>query len=73
MSAFTALFLGTAGLLGGVITAIVGGSSIICFPAMLAAGRSPVVASASPSVWTTFIAYFVAINGPTVLALRNSV
>jgi uncharacterized membrane protein YfcA len=47
MDAFTALFLGTTGLLGGVITAIVGGSSLICFPAMLAAGLPPIVASAS--------------------------
>ena len=47
MDAITALFLGTTGFLGGIITAVVGGSSIICFPAMLAAGLPPIVASAS--------------------------
>src|SRR3954467_6475864 len=47
MDALTAFFLTGPGFLGGVITAVVGGSSIICFPAMLAAGLPPIVASAS--------------------------
>jgi uncharacterized protein len=47
------LLLAAVGFLGGVITAIVGGSSLICFPAMLAAGLPPVVASASNTVAVT--------------------
>ena len=39
-----ALFLAGTGFLDGIITAVVGGSSMICFPA---AGLPPVVASAS--------------------------
>jgi uncharacterized protein len=50
MEALTAVFLVATGFLGGIITAVVGGSSIICFPAMLAAGLPPVVASASNTV-----------------------
>jgi len=41
------VFLVATGFLGGIITAVVGGSSIICFPAMLAVGLPPIVASAS--------------------------
>ncbi len=47
MEALTAFFLTGTGFLGGIITAVVGGSSIICFPAMLAVGLPPIVASAS--------------------------
>src|SRR5215210_6044133 len=47
MDALTAFFLIGTGFLGGIITAVVGGSSIICFPAMLAVGLPPIVASAS--------------------------
>jgi uncharacterized protein len=50
MEALTAVFLVATGFVGGIITAVVGGSSIICFPAMLAAGLPPVVASASNTV-----------------------
>src|SRR5215204_1834327 len=50
MDAPAALFLAGIGFLGGIITAVVGGSSIICFPAMLAAGLPRVVASASNTV-----------------------
>ena len=50
MDALTAFFLTGTGFLGGSITAVVAGSSIICFPAMLAAGLPPVVASASNTV-----------------------
>jgi uncharacterized membrane protein YfcA len=50
MDALTAFFLTGTGFVGGIITAVVGGSSIICFPAMLAAGLPPIVASASNTV-----------------------
>ena len=51
-AATVALLLG-AGLAGGVITAVVGGSSLITFPAMLAVGLPPVAASASNTVSMT--------------------
>jgi uncharacterized membrane protein YfcA len=47
MEFVTALLLATTRFLDGIITAVVGGSSIICFPAMLAVGLPPIVASAS--------------------------
>jgi uncharacterized membrane protein YfcA len=47
MDAATAAWLLGAGLVGGVITAVVGGSSLITFPAMLAVGLPPVAAAAS--------------------------
>ncbi len=47
------LLLAGAGLAGGVITAIVGGSSLITFPALLAAGLPPVLANASSTVALT--------------------
>ena len=46
----TALMLFGAGLAGGVVTAVVGGSSLITFPALLAAGLPPIVANASNAV-----------------------
>jgi uncharacterized protein len=39
-----------AGILGGIISAIAGGASLITFPAMLAAGLPPIVANASNSI-----------------------
>ena len=39
-----------AGLAGGIVTAIAGGSSLITFPALLAAGLPPIVANASNAV-----------------------
>ena len=39
-----------AGIAGGVVTAIAGGSSLITFPALLAAGLPPIVANASNAV-----------------------
>ncbi|MGQ0674674.1 MAG: sulfite exporter TauE/SafE family protein [Rhodospirillales bacterium] len=53
MDAWTGLMLLAAGLAGGVVTAIVGGSSLITFPAMLAAGLPPVIASASNTIALT--------------------
>ena len=37
-----AALLASAGLLGGVVTALVGGASLITFPALLAAGLPPI-------------------------------
>ena len=48
-AATLALLLG-AGVAGGVVTAMVGGASLITFPALLAVGLPPVVASASNNV-----------------------
>jgi uncharacterized protein len=42
-----------AGLAGGIVTAVVGGASLITFPAMLAAGLPAIVANASNSVAMT--------------------
>ena len=39
-----------AGVAGGIVTAIVGGASLITFPALLAAGLPPIVANASNTV-----------------------
>jgi len=39
-----------SGLAGGVVTAVVGGASLITFPALLAAGLPPVIANASNTV-----------------------
>ena len=51
-AASVALLLG-AGLLGGLITAVVGGSSLNTFPALLAVGLPPVAAAASNTVSMT--------------------
>lgn len=45
--------LAAAGLAGGVITAIVGGSSLIVFPVMLAAGLPPIIANTSSTIAMT--------------------
>jgi uncharacterized membrane protein YfcA len=42
-----------AGFAGGVVTAVVGGSSLITFPALLAAGLPPILANASNTVALT--------------------
>ena len=42
-----------AGLAGGIVTAIVGGASLITFPALLAAGLPPIAANASNTVALT--------------------
>jgi uncharacterized membrane protein YfcA len=49
----TALLLFAAGFAGGIVTAVVGGASLITFPALLAAGLPPVVAVATNAVATT--------------------
>jgi len=50
MDGTSVLLLFAAGLAGGVVTAIVGGASLITFPAMLAAGLPAIVANASNTV-----------------------
>jgi uncharacterized membrane protein YfcA len=47
------LLLFGAGLAGGIVTAIVGGASLITFPALLAAGLPPIAANASNTVALT--------------------
>jgi uncharacterized membrane protein YfcA len=47
MTFSTVLMLFGAGLIGGVMAAMVGGASVVTFPAMLAAGLPPVTATAS--------------------------
>ena len=53
MDAATILLLAAAGLAGGIVTAIVGGASLLTVPAMLAAGLPPVIAAASNTVALT--------------------
>jgi uncharacterized membrane protein YfcA len=53
VEAATVLLLVGAGLAGGVITAIVGGSSLLTFPALLAAGLPPILANSSSTVAMT--------------------
>ena len=47
MTLDTILLLLGAGVIGGVMAALVGGASVVTFPAMLAAGLPPVMATAS--------------------------
>jgi uncharacterized membrane protein YfcA len=49
----SALLLFAAGLAGGIVTAMVGGASLITFPALLAAGLPAIVANASNTVALT--------------------
>lgn len=49
----TGALLASVGLAGGIMTAIVGGSSLIVFPAMLAAGLPPILANTSSTVAMT--------------------
>ena len=53
MDGHAGLLLFGAGLAGGIVTAMVGGASLICFPALLAAGLPPIVANASSTVALT--------------------
>jgi uncharacterized membrane protein YfcA len=53
MDAATIALLLAAGVVGGVITAVVGGSSLITFPALLAVGLPPIAATASNTVSMT--------------------
>jgi uncharacterized protein len=53
MDALSGLMLFGAGLAGGVVTAVVGGASLITFPALLAAGLPAIVANASNTVAMT--------------------
>jgi uncharacterized protein len=47
MDVVTALMLVAAGIIGGTISSLVGGAAIVTFPALIAAGLSPVVATAT--------------------------
>ena len=53
MDLSTAVLLCAAGFVGGIISSIVGAASLITFPALLAAGVPPVLASASNCVAMT--------------------
>jgi uncharacterized protein len=53
MDAQSGLLLFGAGLAGGVVTAMVGGASLITFPALLAGGLPAVIANASNTVALT--------------------
>lgn len=53
MDALTAVMLFPAGIAGGVIAGMVGGGSLVTFPAMLSIGVSPIVATASNIVALT--------------------
>ena len=53
MDLVTALMLAAAGVIGGAISALVGGAAIVTFPALIAAGLSPVVATATNLVALT--------------------
>jgi len=53
MDIATIALLAAAGLVGGIITSIVGAASLITFPAMLAAGLPPLLATASNGVAMT--------------------
>ena len=62
MDLSAAAFLAATGFAGGIVTAIVGAASLITFPALLAAGVPPVLASASNCVAMTpsnFVAAWV--------------
>ena len=53
MDAVSGLMLLGAGFVGGIVTGVVGGASLIAFPAMLAAGLPPIIANASSAVAMT--------------------
>jgi uncharacterized membrane protein YfcA len=53
MDGYVGLLLFGAGLAGGIVTAIVGGSSLITFPALLVAGLPPIIANVSNTVAVT--------------------
>jgi len=57
-----ALLLFAAAFAGGIVTAVVGGASLITFPALLAAGLPPVVAVASNAVATTPASFAAAVT-----------
>jgi uncharacterized membrane protein YfcA len=53
LDGYSGLMLFGAGLAGGVVTAVVGGASLITFPALLATGLPAIVANASNTVALT--------------------
>lgn len=60
MDLFTIALLLATGTAGGVATAIVGGATLITFPALLAAGLPPIVANASNAAAVTPASLFAA-------------
>ncbi len=62
MDTTTVLLLLAAGFAGGIVTAIVGGASLITFPALLAAGLPPVIAVASNAVAMTPASFSAAVT-----------
>ena len=62
MEPTTILFLSAAGFAGGIVTAAVGGSSLITFPAMLAVGLPPLVAVGSNTVALTPSSFVAALS-----------
>ena len=50
MDAGAGVLMFAAGLAGGIVTAMVGGASLITFPALLAVGLPAIVANASNTV-----------------------
>lgn len=53
MDSATIALLAAAGFAGGIVSSIVGGASLITFPALLAAGLPPILATASNAVAMT--------------------
>jgi len=47
MDALHVVFLLGAGIVGGIVSSVAGGAAIITFPALLATGLNPVLATAA--------------------------
>jgi len=67
MDLSTAAILGAAGLAGGTLSSMVGGAALITFPALLAAGLSPLTATASNMVALTPGNFIAALTDRTQL------
>lgn len=67
MDSSTAAILGAAGLAGGALSSMVGGAALITFPALLAAGLPPLIATASNMVALTPGNFIAALSDRTQL------
>lgn len=67
MDISTAAILGAAGLAGGALSSMVGGAALITFPALLAAGLPPLIATASNMVALTPGNFIAALSDRTQL------
>lgn len=67
MDVSTAALLGAAGLAGGTLSSMVGGAALITFPALLAAGLPPTIATASNMVALTPGNFIAALTDRTQL------